>query len=578
MAFQSIVTGAECSSGANPMTQIMKQFNEDRSLQKVVTNDIGNALPWNQGVCNYVLKALCDAFIPARDSVGPSTFRTVKQELAGENKFANDFFDQRDHGQIVSVDAPHSLHVIENQRHQLAHPEWVTEFDSAITAAEHAKMEEAFKRMNVGASWRAEFENHSHMPALQSVAMPPEFEEAFRKHFDWSSQYALKHDKGKSKIVELDNVSWEEQFAAAQREAEDVQAESFEEELTREDHKLFEEVWSNVRESHLDDPPEPLSWEKEFPEFSEHDESANLGEYVFEPNNPYQGHPDPLNEGIRLVEEGGSLSDAALAFEAAAQKDPNNSEVWTWLGNTQAQNEKEEPAIKALEKAVSIDGKNLNALMNLAVSYTNEGYDYQSYLTLERWMTVKYPEIAERSIPTDIHQNAHSRVTELFLQAARIAPSGQEMDPDVQVGLGVLFYSNSDYDKAVDCFRAALDSRPKDHLLWNRLGATLANSGRSEQAIDAYYKALDLKPTFVRARYNLGVSCINIGCYKEATEHLLGALSMHETIVDKNGGVNVSRSLRDTLRKTFRMMDREDLANKVVADFDINQFRGEFDF
>ena len=213
------------------------------------------------------------------------------------------------------------------------------------------------------ASWRAEFENHSHMPALQSVAMPPEFEEAFRKHFDWSSQYALKHDKGKSKIVELDNVSWEEQFAAAQREAEDVQAESFEEELTGEDHKLFEEVWSNVRESYLDDPTEHLPWEKEFTEFNEHDESANLGEYVFEPNNPYQLHPDPLKEGIRLVEEGGSLSDAALAFEAAAQKDPSNSEVWTWLGNTQAQNEKEEPAIKALEKAVSIDGGNLNALM-----------------------------------------------------------------------------------------------------------------------------------------------------------------------------------------------------------------------
>lgn len=47
----------------------------------------------------------------------------------------------------------------------------------------------------------------------------------------------------------------------------------------------------------------------------------------------------------------------------------------------------------------------------------------------------------------------------------------------------------------------------QDFLLWNRLGATLANGGLPEEAIDAYRKALDLRPTFTRATYNLGVSC-----------------------------------------------------------------------
>jgi len=83
----------------------------------------------------------------------------------------------------------------------------------------------------------------------------------------------------------------------------------------------------------------------------------------------------------------------------------------------------------------------------------------------------------------------------------------------------------------------------QDHLLWNRLGATLANSGKSEEAIEAYHRALDLKPTFVRARYNLGVSCINIGCYKEAAEHLLESLSMHQVKGDAGGGVNISANL-----------------------------------
>ena len=54
--------------------------------------------------------------------------------------------------------------------------------------------------------------------------------------------------------------------------------------------------------------------------------------------------------------------------------------------------------------------------------------------------------------------------------------------------------------------RSALSTRPKDYALWNKLGATLANSSHSAEAISAYQSALDLKPNYMRAWANMGIS------------------------------------------------------------------------
>lgn len=73
-------------------------------------------------------------------------------------------------------------------------------------------------------------------------------------------------------------------------------------------------------------------------------------------------------------------------------------------------------------------------------------------------------------------------------EAALVAPG----DGDVHTVLGVLYNLSREYDRAIQSFQRALELKPRDYSLWNKLGATQANSARSADAIYAYQQVLSL--------------------------------------------------------------------------------------
>lgn len=74
------------------------------------------------------------------------------------------------------------------------------------------------------------------------------------------------------------------------------------------------------------------------------------------------------------------------------------------------------------------------------------------------------------------------QVESLFLEAAQLSPE----DSNIHTVLGVLYNLSRNFDKAISSFEKALQLKPRDYSLWNKLGATQANSSRSAEAIYAY--------------------------------------------------------------------------------------------
>ncbi|CAI4055821.1 hypothetical protein N7582_000436 [Saccharomyces uvarum] len=355
----------------------------------------------------------------------------------------------------------------------------------------------------------------------------------------------------------------------------------------------FQEVWDSIHKDAEDVLPselvnDDLDLGEDYLKYLGGRVNGNI-EYTFQSNNEYSKNPNAYKIGCLLMENGAKLSEAALAFEAAVKERPDHVDAWLRLGLVQTQNEKELNGISALEECLKLDPNNLEAMKTLAISYINEGYDMSAFTMLDKWAETKYPEIWSNIKQQDertqkergsTHIDMNARVTKQYLQLANSLSSA---DPEVQLCLGLLFYTKDDFDKTIDCFESALKVNPNDELMWNRLGASLANSNRSEEAIQAYHRALQLKPSFVRARYNLAVSSMNIGCYKEAAGYLLTVLSMHEVDTKKKGDLGsllntYNDSVIDTLKRVFIAMNRDDLLQEVKPGMDLKSFRGEFSF
>ncbi|KIY74324.1 TPR-like protein [Cylindrobasidium torrendii FP15055 ss-10] len=617
MSFQSLVSGSECSVAANPLSKVLSHSDGDRSLQQDrlagPSSSRLNFLPSSSSaVASEKDLALARQFFEANGTNAPALRAGLSApRFHGAGPDINDAWVIEQQQRMLSFEAQKS--------HHQASSGWANEFASQ---PQHSSVSQP-------ASSSSQFQQQ---PSMGMYSQQPMYGSGMGMGMNMyqsaSNGYmpAVEQDKGKGKIREAD---FEAAFAQAATMAEQSSARI--EEVTE---SMASATISSKPDAYLEpttsvqQTPEDLAqWESEFntmmgghqeadvdydfesmmqsawksgaeQDRGEMDEPIKfdsdgipiLGDYAFEQNNKYLAQPSPshLAEAKALLEQNGSLSEAALLLEAAIQKGDlgeGGFEAWILLGETRNMDERETQGMRALQEGVRIAegaGAAGSGMLSLAISYTNESFDRAAHTMLLKWLRGRYP---DHHIPDDtwratrhVAWDANAKITEVFLSLARNQHQQGILDPEVQIALGVLFYSTSDYDRAKDCFSSALSVRPEDYLLWNRLGSSLSNGSKPEEALGAYREALQLRPTYTRAIYNVGVACLNIGAHQEAAEHFLSALAMQDTS-GAGGNHDTSDQLWSTLRRTFLTMGREDLSNQAQPGVSLDTFRqAGFDF
>eukprot|EP00762_Andalucia_godoyi_P005546 ANDGO_00491.mRNA.1 Peroxisome biogenesis protein 5 len=310
------------------------------------------------------------------------------------------------------------------------------------------------------------------------------------------------------------------------------------------------------------------SWESVYARFlQEHDiqnvesSTMRIPEYVYvdRSQNSYMGMglAEAFQTGIQLFKDG-ELMDAIAALEASLHKITANSysaqelenaaspsEIWQFLGVAHAECDDDNMAIAALNNAVTEDPSNLDALLELGVSYTNELDRFHALQILKSWLEQhpKYASLGKdlfddpasssalvmkgnQQLPS-VFDTVTSRGLQEKLQAwCTRAVEADSEDADMHALLGILHNVSGSYDKAVDSFKTALRIHPRDYSLWNKVGATMANSSNSTEAVNAYKRALQLKPKYVRAWVNMGIAFSNQGNFESAIRCYAQALSL----------------------------------------------------
>lgn len=336
-------------------------------------------------------------------------------------------------------------------------------------------------------------------------------------------------------------------------------------ELTENMYEEMMEEWQKGGDQMLQMNKMMEEWGKTW-EMEEKNMALNMpvqkGVIIFEQQNHFmeeKPETDLLARAKALIEEG-RIQEAILCLEAEVQRNKQSSEAWRILGQLYQEGDQDEFAILAFRAAHEADPYDIDSLLLLGISCTNEldETEAQSYFHQFLKYHPDYSQIPVAQLPGPLD---YDQVRLAFEEAHRMKPQ----DCQVLLALGVLKFIQRDYMGASMYFAQSIKINPTDHSLWNKYGACFANSLNTKKAIECYEQALDLRPNYIRGIANIGLAHNNLTDFKAAANCFLNVLMLNPKL----------EHVWTYVRTAFLQMNRWDLLEKLESR-DPSLFADEF--
>lgn len=209
----------------------------------------------------------------------------------------------------------------------------------------------------------------------------------------------------------------------------------------------------------------------------------------------------------------------------AAEAGESSPEIHNNLGRVHLRNGETQEARREFEKALELDPRNADALLNLANLDALDGRTTQAERLIQRALQVDPNSVAALAQLAELRRRRGDLegAIGLYRQALTI-----DRQPFVYLGLGDVLQRAGRHPEAVEAFRSALELDPDSATAHYDLGVTYGKMGRLEEAVDAYERALELQPEGVQAAKTLN----NLGALAQAEGDLETAATFFERAVE----------------------------------------------